>query len=133
MANEPLRYMAARDVDNGAQTFGMVVRSPDGAPLGRLEGFMIDPNSQTLRYYVVDVRKGRRLMRKMVPSVPAWLPFCPRAALPPSIRCLHCVRNEFPEEKLRTIRFIPAATLAVVRQADANGCDRRFALHRARC
>ena len=73
MANEPLRYMAARDVDNGAQTFGMVVRSTDGAPLGRLEGFMIDPNSQTLRYYVVDVRKGRRLMRKMVPFVPAWL------------------------------------------------------------
>ena len=73
MTNAPLRYLAAKDVENGAEAFGVVVRSVDGSALGRLEGFMMDPKSSTLRYYVVDSRRGRRLLRRMVPFVPAWL------------------------------------------------------------
>lgn len=73
MTNVSLRYLAVRDVENGADAFGVVVRSIDGAALGRLEGFMVDPKSRTLRYFVVDSRRGRRLLRRLVPFVPAWL------------------------------------------------------------
>jgi hypothetical protein len=73
MANVPLRYLPAKEVENGAAAFGAVVRSTDGLPLGRLEGFMMDPTSRTLRYFVVDARRGRRLLRRLIPFVPAWL------------------------------------------------------------
>jgi hypothetical protein len=73
MANVPLRYLPAREVENGSDAFGVVVRSLQGMPLGRLEGFMMDPTSRTLRYFVVDARRGRRLLRRLVPFVPAWL------------------------------------------------------------
>jgi hypothetical protein len=33
----------------------------------------MDPASRTLRYFVVDARRGRRLLRRLVPFVPAWL------------------------------------------------------------
>lgn len=73
MANVALRYLPARDVENGNAAFGMIVRALDGQALGRLEGFMIDPAARTLRYFVVDTRRGRRLMRRLLPFVPAWL------------------------------------------------------------
>jgi len=78
MTSAPLRYLAARDVENGADAFGGVVRSVDGSPLGRLEGFMMDPKSHTLRYFVVDSRRGRRLLRHLVPFVPACLDLASR-------------------------------------------------------
>jgi hypothetical protein len=34
---------------------------------------MMDPVSRTLRYFVVDARRGKRLLRRLVPFVPAWL------------------------------------------------------------
>lgn len=73
MANVPLRYLPAKEVENGSAAFGAVVQSADGLTLGRLEGFMMDPASRTLRYFVVDARRGRRLLRRLVPFVPAWL------------------------------------------------------------
>jgi hypothetical protein len=75
MANLALRYLPARNVENGAAAFGVVVRSLDGQAIGRLEGFMMDPTSRTLRYFVVDTRTGLRLLRRLVPFVPAWLDF----------------------------------------------------------
>ena len=78
MTNAPLRYLAAREVENGAEAFGVIVRSSDGAPIGRLEGFMVDPKSRTLRYFVVDSRRGRRLLRRLVPFVPACLDLASR-------------------------------------------------------
>ena len=79
MTNAPLRYVAARDVENGADAFGVVVRSSDGSAIGRLEGFMMDPKSHTLRYFVVDSRRGRRLLRHLVPFVPACLDLAHRS------------------------------------------------------
>lgn len=73
MANISLRYLSAKEVENGAAAFGAIVRSAEGLPLGRLEGFMMDPVSRTLRYFVVDARRGRKLLRRLVPFVPAWL------------------------------------------------------------
>lgn len=73
MANVALRYVAAQDVENRIIAFGLLVRAMDGRPIGRLEGFMVDPASQTLRYFVVDTRRGRRLLRRLVPFVPACL------------------------------------------------------------
>jgi hypothetical protein len=79
MTNTPLRYLAAKDVENGADAFGVVVRSKDGSAIGRLEGFMMDPKSRTLRYFVVDSPRGRRLLRRLVPFVPAWLDLAGRS------------------------------------------------------
>jgi hypothetical protein len=73
MANLALRYLPARHVENGAAAFGVVVRALDGQAIGRLEGFMMDPASRRLRYFVVDTRKGQRLLRRLVPFVPACL------------------------------------------------------------
>ncbi len=73
MANVALRYLPARDVENGTVALGMIVRAVDGQVLGRLEGFMMDPTACSLRYFVVDSRQGRRLTRRLVPFVPAWI------------------------------------------------------------
>jgi hypothetical protein len=73
MANISLRYLPAKEVENGSAAFGAVVHSADGMTLGRLEGFMMDPASRTLRYFVIDARRGRRLLRRLIPFVPAWL------------------------------------------------------------
>jgi hypothetical protein len=73
MPNMALRYVRAHDIGHGPATFGAMLCDADGEPLGRLEGFMIDPQSQTVRYFVVDTRRGRRLERRMVPFVPAQL------------------------------------------------------------
>ena len=51
--DESLRYLATQDVDNVAGDASVTVRSADGDELGRLDGFMVDPDRRTLRYYVV--------------------------------------------------------------------------------
>jgi hypothetical protein len=73
MADLPLQYVRAHDVGCGPGAFGAMVCDPDGEPIGRLEGFMIDPERQTLRYFVVDNLRGRRLERTMIPFAPAQL------------------------------------------------------------
>ena len=73
MANVPLQYVRAHDIGCGPGAFGALVCDPEGQPIGRLEGFMIDPQSQTVRYYVVDNARGRRLERRMIPFAPAQL------------------------------------------------------------
>lgn len=70
---EPLRYLAARDIRNSPPTFGHLVETADGQPLGRLAGFLMDPLSRQLRYIVVQYRAGWRLRRRLVPFVPARL------------------------------------------------------------
>jgi hypothetical protein len=73
MASVPLRYVRAHDIGHGPAAFGAMVCDPDGQPIGRLEGFMIDTESQTVRYFVVDRLRGRRLERRMIPFTPAQL------------------------------------------------------------
>jgi hypothetical protein len=73
MANASLQYVRAHDIGYGSSAFGAMVCDPDGQPIGRLEGFMIDPQSQTVRYFVVDNLRGRRLERRMIPFAPAQL------------------------------------------------------------
>ena len=47
-----------------------IVESAEGFDLGRLDGFMVDPDEHTLRYYVV-TRFGERSMKLgLVPFVP---------------------------------------------------------------
>ena len=41
--DESLRYLAAQDVDNVANDASVTVESADGFELGRLDGFMVDP------------------------------------------------------------------------------------------
>jgi hypothetical protein len=97
MANPSLRYLAARDVENGAAAFGVVVESLEGQYLGRLEGFMMDPISRTLRYFVVDLRRGRRLLRRLVPFVPA--------ALDLEARVLHLL-SDLPSTRSMTAQVV---------------------------
>jgi hypothetical protein len=73
MANASLQYVRAHDIGYGPSAFGALVCDPEGQPIGRLEGFMIDPQSQTVRYFVVDNLRGRRLGRRMIPFAPAQL------------------------------------------------------------
>jgi hypothetical protein len=71
--DESLRYVATQDVDNVAGDANVTVRSADGDELGRLDGFMVDPDHRTLRYYVV-TRFGEWGMKLgVVPFVPGCL------------------------------------------------------------
>lgn len=68
-----LRYVGANDVGSPASTFGHVVESPGGATLGRLEGYLFDPERRRLCFLVLERRIGRRLQRVLVPFVPALI------------------------------------------------------------
>ncbi|MBK5297021.1 MAG: hypothetical protein JJE40_07690 [Vicinamibacteria bacterium] len=71
--DESLRYVATQDVDNVSVDADVTVRSADGFELGRLDGFMVDPDHRTLRYYVV-TRFGEWGMKLgLVPFVPGCL------------------------------------------------------------
>lgn len=71
--DESLRYVATEDVDNVANDASVTVRSAEGFELGRLDGFMVDPDHRTLRYYVV-ARFGEWGMKLgLVPFVPGCL------------------------------------------------------------
>lgn len=71
--DESLHYVATRDVENVADNSAVTVESADGFDLGRLDGFMVDPDRHTLRYYVV-TRFGERSMKMgLVPFVPGCL------------------------------------------------------------
>jgi hypothetical protein len=65
--------VAASDVEQEPAAFGMVVELPDGRQLGRLDGFMVDPEQHRLRYYVVTQLAERSQRLAMVPFVPASL------------------------------------------------------------
>lgn len=71
--DESLRYLPTQDIDNVSDRVALTVESPDGAELGRLDGFMVDPDRHTLRYYVVSRfgSWGKRL--GLVPFVPGCL------------------------------------------------------------
>jgi hypothetical protein len=71
--DESLHYVATRDVENVSDNAAVTVESADGLELGRLDGFMVDPDHHTLRYYVV-TRFGERSMKLgLVPFVPGCL------------------------------------------------------------
>ena len=57
-------------------SFGTV--NLDAWALYRNNEIMMDPKSHTLRYFVVDSRRGRRLLRHLVPFVPACLDLASR-------------------------------------------------------
>lgn len=71
--DESLRYLATRDIENVSDAPGVTVESVDGFEMGRLDGFMVDPESRTLRYYVVSRLGERSLRQGLVPFVPACL------------------------------------------------------------
>ncbi len=71
--DESLRYIASQDVGNVADNTPVTVESADGLALGRLDGFMVDSDHHTLRYYVVS-RFGEWGMKiGVVPFVPGCL------------------------------------------------------------
>jgi hypothetical protein len=71
--DESLRYLPAQDIDNVAVDKAMTVESAEGCELGRLDGFMVDPEDRSLRYYVV-ARFGEWGMKLgLVPFVPGCL------------------------------------------------------------
>ena len=71
--DDSLRYVSTQQVDNVGDDTGVTLESPDGDELGRLDGFMVDPQMQTLRYYVVK-RFGQWGMKLgLVPFVPGCL------------------------------------------------------------
>ena len=69
--DESLRYLATRDVENVAGRRQASSSSPStSSSLGRLDGFMVNPEQQTLRYYVVSRFGERSLKQGLVPFVP---------------------------------------------------------------
>jgi hypothetical protein len=71
--DESLRYLPTQSIDNVSDTAPVTVESADGADLGRLDGFMVDRDRNTLRYYVV-TRFGQWGMKLgVVPFVPGCL------------------------------------------------------------
>ena len=71
--DESLHYVATRDVENVSDNTAVTVESADGAELGRLDGFMVDPDHHTLRYYVVTRFAERSMKLGLVPFVPGCL------------------------------------------------------------
>lgn len=71
--DDSLRYLATRDVENVPESGSLVVESADGFELGRLDGFMVDPDRGAVRYYVVTQLDGRRMQLGLVPFVPGCL------------------------------------------------------------
>jgi hypothetical protein len=70
MANK-LQYLLATKIENGANTFGLVVEDAAGTVLGHLEGYVIDKEAAQIRFIVLAVRVGRQLRRRYLPFVPA--------------------------------------------------------------
>ena len=71
--DESLRYLPAQDIDNVATDASVTVESLDGSELGRLDGFMVDPDRRTLRYYVVTRFGAWDMKLGLVPFVPGCL------------------------------------------------------------
>lgn len=71
--DDSLRYVDTRDVENVPESANLMVESADGFELGRLDGFMIDPDRGELRYYVVTQLGERRMQLGLVPFVPGCL------------------------------------------------------------
>ena len=71
--DESLRYLSTQQVDNVSDDTAVTLESPDGRELGRLDGFMVDPEQQTLRYYVVKRFGHWGLKLGLVPFVPGCL------------------------------------------------------------
>jgi hypothetical protein len=71
--DESLHYVATRDVENVSDSTAVTVESADGFDLGRLDGFMVDPDHHTLRYYVVTRFAERSMKLGLVPFVPGCL------------------------------------------------------------
>lgn len=71
--DESLRYVDTRDVENVPESTNLMLESADGFELGRLDGFMVDPDRGELRYYVVTQLGERRMELGFVPFVPGCL------------------------------------------------------------
>jgi hypothetical protein len=71
--DESLRYLATQDIDNVGNDASVTVESADGAELGRLDGFMVDAQRRTLRYYVVSRFGDWGMKLGLVPFVPGCL------------------------------------------------------------
>ena len=71
--DDSLRYLTTQDVENVSDNTTVTVKSAGGLDLGRLDGFMVDSDHHTLRYYVV-TRFGEWGMKLgLVPFVPGCL------------------------------------------------------------
>ncbi len=71
--DESLRYLAAQDVTNVPENAPLSLESADGCELGRLDGFMVDPERHALRYYVVSHIGELSMTTGLVPFVPGCL------------------------------------------------------------
>ncbi len=71
--DDSLRYLATQDVENVSDNTTVTVKSAGGVDLGRLDGFMVDPDHRTLRYYVVTRFDEWGMKLELVPFVPGCL------------------------------------------------------------
>lgn len=69
--HESLRYVPVRDVEADLGTDDVMVETPHGHELGRLDGFLVDSAKQALRYFVIRRLGPRSLTMARVPYVPA--------------------------------------------------------------
>lgn len=70
---EPLRYVPVRDVESDLGTDDVMVETPEGDELGRLDGFLVDSARRCLRYFVIRRFGPQSLTMARVPFVPARL------------------------------------------------------------
>jgi sporulation protein YlmC with PRC-barrel domain len=73
MANqECLRYLGADRVETGVGYLsGLEVRTTTGARIGALAGFVVDPPSGRIRYFVIDGGSWLNRKRLILPLCPA--------------------------------------------------------------
>jgi hypothetical protein len=70
----PLRFVNAERLNTTAGALNDVVLvSPTLAPLGKLDGVVINPTRRQVCYYVVKSRSWFTTHRYLLPATPAWL------------------------------------------------------------
>jgi len=73
-ANEALRFLEAAHVETPAGSLnGFSLVSPSDAPLGKLDGVLIDPGQRQIRYYVVKAAGWLLSHRYLLPATGARL------------------------------------------------------------
>src|SRR5262245_34235795 len=74
LGDSPLRYLPARQVGHGSETFaGVTLCTARGEPLGELAGMIVEPAARRARFLVVErhgtLRSRRYLLDAQTPAV----------------------------------------------------------------
>lgn len=99
-----LRYLDADDIDDSVVDFdGLDVRDSDGAKLGDVDGFLVDPGSGRVRYAVIDSGGWFRSRRLILPIGHATVDSEARALHVDVSRDRLAELPEFDEDRFRTL------------------------------